>query len=89
MKKLLQKLQVRQAVLAVVTLTVIVSALLVGYGVFPAYKVWRSLSARTVMLALEHDKLNANLAAREYVDEQFKRLGADAGQQESDQITLS
>lgn len=89
MKRFLDKLHPRQIVLAIVTLTVVLGALLVLYGVFPAYDAWRSLSSQLKLQSLEHDQLSANLAAREYVNDQFKKLGLEVRQLKSDQIALS
>ena len=89
MTGLLSRLQPRQRVLAVMTLTMVLGAALVNYVVLPVYDEWRGLSSQVELEALEYRKLTANLEARQYVNAEFGKLGEEVWQLESDQITLS
>ena len=89
MTDLLRKQRPRQIVLGTITLNVVVCAWVVHYFVLPAYDEWRSLSSQAYVQAQEYAKLTANVAVRDSVEEEFKKLGPEIEQSESDQITLS
>lgn len=89
MRNPLHSLNARQIVLAAITGTVIASALVLQHGVLPAYDEWQLFQAKADQQAAEFARLSRNLAVRESVEEVFRKLGPEACQTASDEVTFS
>ena len=88
-KQCLDKLDARQGVLIVLILGILLCAFLVGLYVFPAWDELDAVRALADAQALEHAKLERNLALGGRVNEQLLRRSRTAIQIDSDQVTLS
>lgn len=89
MIKLKRKLNTRELVLITATLIVVVGAPVFQRWLLPGYDQWRAMGALVDSQTIEYQRLVSNLEIKQSVDEQFKLLGENAWQSQSDQITLS
>lgn len=89
MRKLFNRLQPRELVLCEITVLLLIAVPLSQRHIVPAYDRWRLVRTQLASQALEYAKLADNIAVKDSVDEAFARLGPDAIQTNSDQITLS
>ena len=89
MRSLLYSLSPRQIVLAGITGTVVLCAMIVGRSIFPVYDEWQEMKSLVRLQSLEHDRLSRNLAIKQEVEEEASRLKPSVYQLESDAITLS
>ena len=89
MNRFLKRLQPRELVLCEIVILLLIGVPVVHRQILPALDQWRSQRAQLVTRASEYAELTRNIAVQETVDREFDKLGPDAVQVESDQITLS
>ena len=84
-----RKLSPRESVLFSLTTLGLLCLLVVHGYLLPAYDQWQLSKSSAQLQGLEYAKLNSNLAIKQSVNQQFHKLGPNALQLKSDQITLS
>ena len=89
MNSMLSQRNPRQVALCGIAVFAIIFLVGIRHGVLPAYDEWQALRLRVAREEARHAQLVRNLAVRESVDEQYRSLGPETMQLDSDEATIS